>query len=76
MDKSYLEAVAKKLKIQGKSEQEVDAYIKNLVGGKTIMEEEVVNVDATEELTEVVVEEEAAPEVAMEEEVATDGTPE
>lgn len=34
MDKNYLKAVEKKLKKQGKTPEEVDAFIKNLVNPK------------------------------------------
>ncbi len=40
MDKFYLQAVAKKLKKQGKSEEEVDKYIKNLIYPKNMDEEQ------------------------------------
>lgn len=41
MNKEYLKAVERKLKKQGKTEAEVDLYIKNLIYPKNTMEDEV-----------------------------------
>ena len=51
MDKNYLAAVEKKLKKQGKTEEEVEAFIKNLVNPN--IEEEKVEVEASEPASEV-----------------------
>jgi len=59
MDKNYLQAVERKLKKQGKTEKQVEAYIKNLMNPKKKMEEE--------KIEEVVEEVEAKEEVTPEE---------